>query len=518
MAPISVFDIHLLLDSICRDLTTLDVRRCTLVCRDWNASFGPYLWQTIVIRRRSTYNRFNSSTLIARLAQHSKTIHSLDSDFPEVWPVFLTVPLDNLTVLKSPSLPTRISQSYISVRRRQEQQLLPAIRGLQHLRELHIHIENSDPIDSKHVRQWLLSSCRLEKLHIRLRLGVYRLAKTSEEDAADILELNGTIVESASITDLSFPCNLRYRDGYTLLPLLRLCSKLERIALPKLHVGGARTVAAILKATATRLRHLDLHAGASNVVLIRAITSLETFICSRRPQESQLVVDALLEHRHTLRELVFERTDMGGTTGVMLLSLLKDCPNLESFSALSAPVRGKNAIRYVYQDPAVRASDFEASGGSDIPWTCERLKVLKLQFASRVDITPDQLKPDGKVPHYLDKVVRHVLEVVPPTLIAQIGWLTQLEELRLGRAQTTLFDPEVIQPPFTHGSEDAGIDERQRQLEMQHRENVSKLLRVLSTLKNLKRLELRGLKEFIDMSELKEARKLWKQIEWVAYS
>ncbi|KAF9323880.1 hypothetical protein BG006_001041 [Podila minutissima] len=297
--------------------------------------------------------------------------------------------------------------------------LLPVIRGLQHLRELHIHIENSDPIDSRH-----------------------------------------------------------------------------RIVLPKMHDDGARNVAAILKATATRLRHLDLHASASNGVLIRAITGLETFICSRRPQEPQLVVDALLEHRHTLRVLVFETTDMGGMTGVMFLSLLKDCPHLESFSALSAPVRGKNVIRYVYQGPAVRASDFEASGGSDIPWTCERLKVLKLQFASRVGITPDQLKPDGKVPHYLDKVVRHLLEVVPLALIAQMGRLTQLEELR----------------------EDAGIDERQRQLEMQHRENVSKLLRVLSTLKNLKRLELRGLKEFIDTSELKGARKHWKQLEWVAYS
>lgn len=141
MAPISVFDIHLLLDSICRDLTTLDVRRCTLVCRDWNASFGPYLWQTIVIRRRSTYNRFNSSTLIARLAQHSKTIHSLDSDFPEVWPVFLTVPLDNLTVLKSPSLPTRISQSYISVR--YEPQLMALIAACPKLEVLHVGFLNN---------------------------------------------------------------------------------------------------------------------------------------------------------------------------------------------------------------------------------------------------------------------------------------------------------------------------------------------------------------------------------------
>lgn len=102
-----------------------------------------------------------------------------------------------------------------------------------------------------------------------------------------------------------------------------------------------------------------------------------------------------------------------------------------------------------------------------------------------------------------------MLEVVPLALIAKLGRLAQLEELHLGCAQTTLFDPEVIQPPFTYGSEDAGIDERQRQLNM-HRENVFKLLRVLSTLKNVKRLEFCILKEFIDMSELKEARKHWK--------
>ncbi|KAF9390891.1 hypothetical protein CPB97_008131 [Podila verticillata] len=546
MPTISVFDIHLLLDTICRDLTTQDVRRCLLVCRDWHASFEPYLWRTIVIRRRSSYKQFNSSSLIqARLAQRSKTIHSLESVFPEVWPVFLTVPLDNLTVLKSPSLPQRQAHSLVNERygpqlmhliavcpklevlhvgflnstNGENNLLLPAIRRLRHLREL--HIENYDRINCQHVRQWLLSSCRLEKLHIRLPIGGYHRAKKPEEDAADILELNGSQIESASITDLSFACRVYDCADYTFLPFLRLCSKLERFAMPNMYSFYAvSNVATILASTATRLRHLDLRTTdihASNAaVLIRACHGLETFIGSRHRRQAQLVVSALLEHRDTLRVLDFEKTHTGNMTGAMLQSLLCACPNLDTFSALSARVEGKIEA---LMDPVVRGPDLEPPGGQGMLWACDRLRVLRLQFESQVGVFQDQRPLDGKIHFFREEVgcVGHLIEVVPTALIAQLGRLAHLEELHLGRATDSFFDPKVLQRPSAHIDKEALDRENQRQLEM-HRENVSQLLRALSILKNLKRLELRGLKKFIDKDELKEARTHWKQIEWVSYS
>ncbi|KAF9198117.1 hypothetical protein BGZ59_004863, partial [Podila verticillata] len=242
MPTISVFDIHLLLDTICRHLTTQDVRRCLFVCREWHASFEPYLWRTIVIRRRSSYKQFNSSSLIqARLVQRSKTIHSLESVFPEPLTPATASPLSRQRTIRNPahafdrSLPEARDPhvGFLNSTNGDNNLLLPAIRRLRHLREL--HIENYDHINCQHVRQWLLSSCRLEKLHIRLPIGGYHRPKKPEEDAADILELNGSQIESASITDLSFACQMYDSADYTFLPFLRLCSKLERFAMPNMY-------------------------------------------------------------------------------------------------------------------------------------------------------------------------------------------------------------------------------------------------------------------------------------------
>ncbi|KAF9389477.1 hypothetical protein CPC16_005773 [Podila verticillata] len=397
--------------------------------------------------------------------------------------------------------------------------LVPAIRRLRHLREL--HIENYDYINCQHLRQWLLSSCRLEKLHIRLPIGAYHRPKKPEEDAADIIELNGCQIESASITDLSFACQMYDSADYTFFPFLRLCSKLERFAMPNMYsISDINNVATILASTATGLRHLDLRTTDFHpsyaAALIHACRGLETFIGSRLRRQAQLVVDALLEHRDTLRVLGLEKTHSGIMTGAMLQSLLCACPNLDTFSALSARVEGKIEARI---DPVVRGLDLEPPDGQEMSWACDRLRVLKLQFESQIGVFQDQLPQDGNIHFLREKAgcVAHLIEIVPPALIVQLGRLTDLEELHLGRTTDSLFDPEVVQRPSAHSGKEALDRENQRQLEM-HRENVSQLLRALSTLKNMKRLELRGLKEFIDRDELKKARTHWKQIEWVSYS
>ncbi|KAG0025485.1 hypothetical protein BGZ81_007121 [Podila clonocystis] len=235
--------------------------------------------------------------------------------------------------------------------------LLPAIRSLQHLREL--HIENNDRIECNNHRVGLNHGSEL-------------------------------------------PCQ-RYDDcgDYTFLPLVRLCSNLERIVLPNIYeIYGFSNVARILKATATRLRHLDMGVSqgrASNVVLlIRSITGLETFICPHHLCGPQLVVNVLLEHWRTLRMLDFERTGMGRTTEVMLLSLLKDCLNLESFSAMSALIAGKteNFETLSCEGQTLRhMADYTHRGYM-------RAARFKLQFNNRVGISQNQLRPDGKVPFF----------------------------------------------------------------------------------------------------------------------
>lgn len=148
-----------------------------LVCRNWHTAFEPYLLQTITIRQRSSMDTFTSPRVQEPFSRYIVNVRSIHSYFDDIWSILFAVPLKNLTVLELPSidLGRRHRQSdqnqtplLLSFFRsspkieildfgffgaEQGQDVLFAVLGLQHLREL--SIQKFDMTDCRTVRRFL---------------------------------------------------------------------------------------------------------------------------------------------------------------------------------------------------------------------------------------------------------------------------------------------------------------------------------------------------------------------------
>ncbi|KAG0264444.1 hypothetical protein BG011_006803 [Mortierella polycephala] len=82
---ISIFEIPHIQDHICSHLSPQHLRRCVLVCHLWAYHFNPYLWQSIQIRRRSTFKKFARPEAQQALAHKRHHIHTVSSIFAEVF-------------------------------------------------------------------------------------------------------------------------------------------------------------------------------------------------------------------------------------------------------------------------------------------------------------------------------------------------------------------------------------------------------------------------------------------------
>ncbi|KAF8970769.1 hypothetical protein BGZ52_010392, partial [Haplosporangium bisporale] len=47
--PVSIFDITLIVDSICHDLSLHDIQACRQVNKQWSILFKPHLWSTTIL-------------------------------------------------------------------------------------------------------------------------------------------------------------------------------------------------------------------------------------------------------------------------------------------------------------------------------------------------------------------------------------------------------------------------------------------------------------------------------------
>lgn len=518
MPSLIVFDIHFLQDAICHDLSTRDIRRCTLVCRSWHTNFEPYLWRFITVRKRLTFNKIKSDFVQSKLAQNASSIQSIDSIFADIWPLFQNVPINNLTVLKSPSLSTRLSNlnnnqkyapqiidliiaspylqvletSFLGHSDEDSWRLMMAIRNHINLRELSVVTANS--VYCKTIRRLLFSCYNLEKVHIQAYVYGYRQAETPERDMTDLQAITGSRTPSFRIKELSFKCQEYYNFNYCLIPTLRLCPRLERFAAPRLHyLTGYSEVADVLSSTAKRLQYLDMSAietlGSHAVLFINACVGLRSYRGAFHHTGVRDVYEALLQHCKTLETLDLVGTGPDTAASAMMQSVLSQCPNLEQFLAMGPLKRIGLSEAFINGDPVLEEIDMVGPDAS-LSWVCDQLRVLKLQFRARVVQVPGGV--DGSN-----------MTVIPDQLVAELSQLTQLEDLRLGWARHK--DEKPIEE-LTASEIEAG------------QKSVSKLLDVLSKLAGLKRLELRGLKAFIDKEVLKKARRQWKHCEWVQYS
>ncbi|KAF9204683.1 hypothetical protein BGZ59_000911 [Podila verticillata] len=240
METTTVLDIHLLCKSITQTLTTEDVRHCMLVCRNWHVVFGPYLLQTITIRKWSSIDTFMSLRVQELFNRYAANVRSIHSSSDNIWPTLLSVPLKNLTVLgiHSIDLGKRYRQSdqnqtslllsffrsspKIEVLKlgffeaEQVQDVLSAVLGLQYLRKL--SIQNTDPTDCHTVRRFLLSCYGLEKVHVWFFALEDAPIPTPAQDAQELLQLTGS--------------ENPYSIDYMYYSFLKRCSALERFSVP----------------------------------------------------------------------------------------------------------------------------------------------------------------------------------------------------------------------------------------------------------------------------------------------
>ncbi|KAF9923413.1 hypothetical protein BGZ65_008897, partial [Modicella reniformis] len=237
-----------------------------------------------------------------------------------------------------------------------------------------------------------------------------------------------------------------------------------------------------------------------------------------------------------------------------LHQLLCSCPNLEVLEAMATlakdsftwsksgdPVLAMEDMNMsCFPSPGHDSENEETIESSKRWWICSRLRVLKLRYLPRELLT---MWETG----------------IPYELAMQLSRMRHLEDLRLGRVTAArlgiiLTDPEYgfgVLSPSSASSAPSSAPSSSSSLAavavtVTCETDSTSILRLLSKsdssyesaasikkrtesvtltlqtmareLKNLKRLELRGLKAYVDHDELRKARKAWKQIEWIQYN
>ncbi|KAG0233791.1 hypothetical protein BGX31_004767 [Mortierella sp. GBA43] len=287
------------------------------------------------------------------------------------------------------------------------------------------------------------------------------------------------------------------------------------------------------------------------------------------PETSRAIIEL---HAATLVSVTLVNSRVVNRADLQLL--LCSCPSLESLVALSDPSTMSGTSAWKIHDPFLSTGDMLRIAGplpmtevslrkqrqeengefsaqtekmEEWGWVCTRLRVLKLGFLPRQD---DWSCETG----------------FPYELAVQLGRMRYLEDLRLDRVQgitfglhsfqdsfgtpssvstsmsmlgspptpttTTTITPttwsetetmtiapisifDTMDQPCELGHYDIGADEEARL----RTESVTMALRILAKeLRHLRRLELKGLKDYVDRDEIRKARRSWEHIEWIQYS
>ncbi|KAG0345515.1 hypothetical protein BG004_003655 [Podila humilis] len=515
----TVFEIHFLQEIICRQLTTDEIQRCTLVCKAWRACFAPFLWSSVIIRTRGTANKFTSPKLLYKLSQNARYIRSLDSIYTrEIWPVFLAQPIVNLTTFKCPVIKfrrtTRWDDNYrnngiiaiLSLCRNLHTlelgfmnssndtilQLLEAIRNHSCLRNL--KIEHPCPAQMSPV-SWimyanLLWSCaRLDILSINTYRGLWtRRDEHIGTKHEQLLQEFQIATPKVKIRRLDFE-GATWCTHREIFVFLRQCWQLEYLALPYIgsHYSFVSELAETIKSTMSNLRHIDFFESGMNgdnlTNVLYACTGLISVAGLGAYMGSELLINALLEHRETLQVVTFGFYGATFAMGGIMHELLCACPNLIEMSAMGKkPLRRKR----IHDWYPILDMKFVKEGSA---WSCVGLKSLAMEYQEEL-LVNDDLGTEER-------------DIVPSFLIRELSKMSQLEELRLGRV-------EVAYRPTTQDDTSSRIAVRRR--------TATRTLATLSTLRELKRLELRNMAEFIDKDDLKVAKEQWKGHEWVLCS
>ncbi|KAK5808523.1 hypothetical protein F5H01DRAFT_352251 [Linnemannia elongata] len=548
----TVFDIHLLQEQICAYLTLRDIRRCCLVSKDFYQNFSPYLYRTIPIHRKSTFNKFHRPESLAALARyHDKVIH-VTSEFAQIWKTLLDHQCHNLVTLTSDRLPRRNSNAetnkhqtrYISdlieVNPRlysvQLGQFLfepevisrfcSVLRNHSRIRELSI-VSPASYVTYTSIRLFMWSSFRLERLCLKVQCLYSSATEMTDNQFQEYLDLTGSTSPVFALRELSIPISLYLLEGGAFIRFLEYTPHVERFVAPGImHDDWIEGLLSVMRRRMTNIQHLNICSisiqGSLVAQIIPLCRNLKSFVSSSRLNGINVIAGALLEHhRETLEEV--HMLGAGRMTSVQVLSFLTECPKLQIFDAMCttekvSPDR-EMMTRQRIGDAILSTTDMNAAA---IPWACAGLKVLKLRYA-----VPERAHQDNDGDEEQEESEESKEWVLPKALYERIAELTELEILWLGRVEPAFpsTDSFILALRVGRGEPvpELDLEPRQPESESEIRQyemgtlNVSKALMAWRSLPKLRQLHLRGLKNFIDKKTVREARRSWKNLDWIWY-
>ncbi|KAF8952254.1 hypothetical protein BGZ46_003598 [Entomortierella lignicola] len=531
---ISVFDIYLLQSQICADLTPRDLRRCCLVSKNFYHSFVPFLYQTITISRKATYNKFTRAESLQALYRNRQHVTQVTCVFAQIWEILLNRQCFNLKVIRSLSLPKRPQNQEVNKLQlpnitklihactelrivelnhfwfdiQNVQEFCRVIRNHNGLQEL--KIKYFDYMICTLARLLLWSTLRLDCVYLGVIICDYTKRYLTPEEAQELIDLTGEEDPVFRVRQLDLPSRMFHHEADTLLRYLRRCPNLERLTLPTMQsVRHIEDVASIISGTLSNLRHLDVsimsEGGFGVAHLISACNSLRSFVGCIKQVSTDHVITALLQHRESLEELYF--TEAKGMTSQQIQIILSSFPKLQVFDAMSPyPKIDGGPERRTWEgrgDPIFNPKDML---GDTIPWICHNLRVLKLRFVHEV-------YRDGV--HQGEDVGNEdgLMGVFPRVLYEQIGQMRDLEVLWLGRIERTISITAVDEIPIAH----LGLKEPSRRKATV--EDVTKGIQELEKLEKLEELELRNLRQYISWTAIRRAKsRSWRGMKKLHYS
>ncbi|KAF9168960.1 hypothetical protein BGX21_011011 [Mortierella sp. AD011] len=555
----SVFDIHFIQSQICADLTPRDLRRCCLVSWNFYHNFAPYLYRTIDIGRKSTFNKFRRPESLTALYRYRDHVTQVSCIFAQVWKLLLAHECYNLTVIKGLSLLKRpqnrdvnkwatpditkliqvcpklrvLELSHFLYERDVVEEFCRAIRNHGELKELKVN--HFEYVVYTKVREILWSTLKLERFYLNVSVVPTRM--TPDETQA-LIDLTGEEDPEFRVRYLDTPWLMYDYEADMFFRYLRRCPHVESFTVPYIYpFRCVAELANIISTTMPNLQHLDVHASPSKgeVIsrLIKACNNLRSFVSNPAQELTNHVITALMKHRESLQELSFVRGAF--TTSRQIQTILCSFPNLEVFEAMvpfEKTTCNKNveSVRKWKDDPILNPKDVLGEQG---PWICDKLRILKLRYLDEWNRTSgkDDDDDDDKNDYEDESQFNSDIEdgskgVLPITLYEQIGRMTGLEVLWLGRVQKSVTNPVAVADMISAGDNSGfGVEQNDNDRSigaLRRREarikNVTRALWELRKLDKIKELELRNLKLFISRDAIRQAKSNWQYLERLHYS
>ncbi|KAG0329897.1 hypothetical protein BG004_002228 [Podila humilis] len=548
---------QLLAHTIASYLTPPDLAKCLRLCRFWNKEFTPYFFRKLAFNECDSLSRLmTNDNAVKVLRQNMHHVREIDCAEENISSLVTDHPLPNLTCLRMmffgdyetillPLLKSssrmhtfNIVQGYCSQNLQLSIMINDIIHYLPSLR--YLHLDWKKLVDQATLAQILCLAAGLEIVRLDMTIlredkmwasspeaAVAPSSSLSSPSGGGILGMDpqrgllNTLSETIAVkatnsrihdddgsSSLSLPVKELHfskvrvaneRDYPLFITLLRYCHRLEKLALPTIWANrNERSVSVfylnLISACANTLQYLDVYdsyaSGEAIAAVIQKCASLRGFRWGYDQKDSEVVYNALVTHHRTsLEDIDVSGTKDTHTTPAMangltmnalIHKILCSFPRLRRFEALVI-----DRI-FWYADHSISSIDLKDSSGCFTDWVCKDLEAISLKFIPGKSYA-QFMKQINTV---YDREAKYQAPIFPEVLCTQLCRLEKLEKLRL--AVDVDLDPDDQQRQDEEDNDDP------------HMSMGEALSNILGSLKNLHKLELRNMSDFLDKSELNE--------------